>query len=416
MASATVSTLFRQDVLRRQDEAAFGETIRIVPLSHTLLAACLVAIIAVAIVYAAFAGYSRKETVQGLVTPSRGVIRIVAPRAGMISELLVAEGDSVSEDQVLFRVISEETNAAGTGSDTAILEAIKQQKAILEDQIRNESRASPSPRSSVSTRRSQGLGVEVAPAREPARASGRARPQSRALIERIAPLKDGGGQRLRTSRTVSRPRSPMNRVWHRSTSACRRSGRDCSKRELALERQPIDAGRSAGQFAQERCRMSLSARSRSKGAAAISCGRRWPAVSRACSRRSDAPSIPSAEAFDRADRQSFRGRVVLAGARHRLRRERPEPCGCSTTRSRSSASALIAARSNRSPPPCSRPTRCRSRSPGPPRNRRIGSRSRSTVRPSRRSAREVALQPDMTLRADIILESRSLIEWLLEPL
>ncbi len=30
--------------------------------------------------------------------------------------------------------------------------------------------------------------------------------------------------------------------------------------------------------------------------------------------------------------------------------------------------------------------------------------------------REVALQPDMTLRADIILERRSLVEWLLEPL
>jgi len=30
--------------------------------------------------------------------------------------------------------------------------------------------------------------------------------------------------------------------------------------------------------------------------------------------------------------------------------------------------------------------------------------------------REVALQPDMTLRADIILERRSLLEWLLEPL
>jgi membrane fusion protein len=163
MASATASTLFRQDVLRRQDEAAFGETIRIVPLSHTLLAACLVAIIAVAIVYAAFAGYSRKETVQGLVTPSRGVIRIVAPRAGMISELLVAEGDSVSEDQVLFRVISEETNAAGTGSDTAILEAIKQQKAILEDQIRNEeepigSHSPPCPSREQSVRSARAIG------------------------------------------------------------------------------------------------------------------------------------------------------------------------------------------------------------------------------------------------------------------
>jgi membrane fusion protein len=30
--------------------------------------------------------------------------------------------------------------------------------------------------------------------------------------------------------------------------------------------------------------------------------------------------------------------------------------------------------------------------------------------------REVALQPDMTLSADIILEKRSLLEWLFEPL
>jgi hypothetical protein len=35
---------------------------------------------------------------------------------------------------------------------------------------------------------------------------------------------------------------------------------------------------------------------------------------------------------------------------------------------------------------------------------------------SRAFGREVPLQPDMTLRADIILEKRSLIEWLLEPL
>jgi membrane fusion protein len=30
--------------------------------------------------------------------------------------------------------------------------------------------------------------------------------------------------------------------------------------------------------------------------------------------------------------------------------------------------------------------------------------------------REIALQPDMTVRADIVLERRTLIEWLLEPL
>src|SRR5690242_15529163 len=133
-----MNALFRDEALRHQSRAAIGETMRIVPISHAAFTAFLVGIITLALLYAAFAGYSRKETVQGFISPSRGVVRVIASRVGTISEVLVKEGETVAEDQILFRVVAEETNAAGIGSDTAILDALRQQKSVLEEQIRNE--------------------------------------------------------------------------------------------------------------------------------------------------------------------------------------------------------------------------------------------------------------------------------------
>ena len=137
-AELRMTPLFRAEVLRQREVSGVGEAIEIVPPSHLALASFFVLIILIAAVYAAVAGYSRKETVPGLVVPSRGVIRVVAPRAGTIADMRVTEGDVVAEDQVLFQVVAEETNVSGTGSDTAVLVTLREQRAILEEQISNE--------------------------------------------------------------------------------------------------------------------------------------------------------------------------------------------------------------------------------------------------------------------------------------
>jgi membrane fusion protein len=133
-----VTPLFRQEVLQRRDESDIGETIDIVPVSHLAFASFSLLIILIAATYAALAGYSRKETVQGVIVPSRGVIRVMAPRPGTITEMRVNEGDVVTEDQVLFQVVAEATNVSGTGSDTAVLDALREQRTILEEQVHNE--------------------------------------------------------------------------------------------------------------------------------------------------------------------------------------------------------------------------------------------------------------------------------------
>jgi membrane fusion protein len=413
MASATASTLFRQDVLRRQDEAAFGETIRIVPLSHTLLAACLVAIIAVAIVYAAFAGYSRKETVQGLVTPSRGVIRIVAPRAGMISELLVVEGDSVSEDQVLFRVISEETNAAGTGSDTAILEAIKQQKAILEDQIRNETAHAQSEVERLNAQ-IQGLGVEVAQVESQRKLQAERARQSRALIERIAPLKDKGV--VSVFEFQNRQQAALADEQNLASLDERLSAKraEMKQAQLALERQPIDA---VDRLANLRRNLSdltqraVEIEGRRGYIVRAPMAGRVTSILAAVGRTVD-PKVPQlsivpagshfeVELFLPARAIGF----IEKGQAVRLLYDAFPFQRFGTYRGTIESVATTMLTPNEMPEPVAALKE--------PTYRVKVALERQTVTAF---TRELPLQPDMTLRADIILERRSMLGWLLEPL
>ncbi len=186
-----MSTLFRPEVVRRQGEGDVGQAIEIVPLSQMAFSSFLIAIILAAILFAVSAGYARKETVPGLITPSQGVIRVQAPRAGTITKLLVAEGDVVAADQVLFQIVVEETGASGAGSDTTILEALKQQKAILQDQIRNEAAHGQAEADRLNAQIRQ-LGQEIPQIERQRQLQAERAKAARAIYEKIRPLRNRG--------------------------------------------------------------------------------------------------------------------------------------------------------------------------------------------------------------------------------
>src|SRR5262249_38166697 len=124
-------------------------------------------------------------------SPSRGVVRVVASRVGTITEVLVNEGDLVAEDQILFRVVAEETRASGVGADTAILEALKQQKTILEDQIRNEAAHNKSEAERLQPL-VHGLSAEIAQLESQRTIQAERAKSARAFFDEIAPYKDRG--------------------------------------------------------------------------------------------------------------------------------------------------------------------------------------------------------------------------------
>jgi len=408
-----VRTLFREAALRRQNEAAIGDAMRIVPLSHGAFALFLVLIIAVAIAYGATAGYSRKETVQGIVMPSGGVIRIAAPRTGTITEVLAHEGDIVREDQVLVRVVSEETNASGLGSDTTILDALKQQQSIIEEQIRNENDHARSERERLEAQ-ILGFGTEIDQLESQRKLQAELAKNARAHYERAIPLRDQGI--IAAPEFQNRRQAVLNEEQSLASFDERLSAKrnDLKQAQLSLERQPMEAAdrvatlrRSLADVVQRAAEIE----GRRRYIVRAPLAGRVTSVVAAVGRRVD-PKIPLLsivptdsrfeaelyvparaigfvapgqtvrllyDAFPFQSFGSYRGTVESVAATMLQPSDLPEP--------------VLVLRE--------------------PTYRVKVALERQTVDAF---GREVALQPDMTLRADIILERRLLIEWLLEPL
>ncbi|MBV9568445.1 MAG: HlyD family efflux transporter periplasmic adaptor subunit, partial [Hyphomicrobiales bacterium] len=338
---------------------------------------------------------------------------VLAPRAGTITELLVTEGDNVGENQVLFRVVSEETNAAGTGSETAILQTIRQQKGILEDQIRNETAHAHSEVERLNAQ-IQGLGLELAEVESQRKLQAERARQSRALIERIAPLKDRGV--VSVFEFQNRQQSALAEEQSLASLDERLLGKraEMKQAQLALERQPIDAADRLANL--QRNLSDLAAREvetegrRSYIVRAPLAGR-VTSILAAAGHTAD-PKVPQLSIVP-ADSHFEVELFVPARAIGFIEKGQPvrllydafpfQRFGTYRGTIASVAATMLAP--NEMPEPMATLKE--------PAYRVKVALERQTVTAF---AREVTLQPDMTLRADIILEKRSMLDWLLEPL
>jgi membrane fusion protein len=413
MTKGTTSPLFRPEVLRRQNETGSGEAMLIVPLSHLAFSAFLVAAVLVAFVFTALAGYSRKETAQGIISPSRGVIRVVAPRPGKISDVLIKEGDNVSEDQVLFRVVTEETNAAGTGSDTAVLETIRQQKTIIENQIGNQTAHAQSETARLQSQIAA-LQTEVDQLQSQRKLQAERAQQSRNLAERTEALKEKG---LTTIVELhNRKQAALTDEQNLASLDERLSAKrgELRQAQLGLDRQPIDAAdrmanlqRNLSDLAQRAAEIEGKRRYIVRAPMAGRVTSVLAAVGRTIDPKITQLSIVPAEgqfeaelfvparaigfiaqgqpvrllydAFPFQRFGAYNGTISSVSTTMLTPSEMPEPLGVIREPAYRVKVAL----------------------------------ERQTISAF---GRDVPLQPDMTLRADIILERRSIIEWLLEPL
>ena len=118
--------LFRSDAVDHATRRLGGEVVVAIPLKVSILGALLVAIVAVAAAFAASASYARKETVVGWLTPEAGLVRAAAQRGGVATELLVEEGASVAAGAPLAVMRLSADTAAGD-SGQALLHALTAQ-------------------------------------------------------------------------------------------------------------------------------------------------------------------------------------------------------------------------------------------------------------------------------------------------
>jgi membrane fusion protein len=136
--------LFRPEALAFQRQGEFGEIVLLQPLSARLLFWSFAVTFGLILAFLCTAHYARKETVTGYLVPSAGIARIFVPRAGTVAAVHVAEADEVKQGDALLTVRIDATTEDGRNVDAMLLESLARQKAALTDQIAmQEGRAVP---------------------------------------------------------------------------------------------------------------------------------------------------------------------------------------------------------------------------------------------------------------------------------
>ncbi|MCK1269257.1 MULTISPECIES: HlyD family efflux transporter periplasmic adaptor subunit [unclassified Bradyrhizobium] len=140
-------TLFRKEAVDfLHQRHTWGEVVLLQPLSSTLLSWSLAALVVFILCFLSIAQYARKETVSGYLTPTSGTAKIFISQQGFIKAIHVKEGQEVAGGDPLLTIVTSQITANGDDVNATVLAVLTQQRNVVERQIDAEDRRTASER------------------------------------------------------------------------------------------------------------------------------------------------------------------------------------------------------------------------------------------------------------------------------
>ena len=107
------------------------------PLSYVLFFGLLISLFISAIFFLSMSEYSRKEKIVGRLTPTKGIVRMNSPTSATIVDIYVDENDLVKKGQPLIRLKREQKNWDGASTSEQLLEQISLEATELSNSIKH---------------------------------------------------------------------------------------------------------------------------------------------------------------------------------------------------------------------------------------------------------------------------------------
>jgi membrane fusion protein len=183
--------LFRSTALAANRKDALGPIVLARPASFGILSGVAVLIALLLGALLAFGAYSARSTLRGRLVPDRGVIDVHSPQLGTIVEKHVAEGQHVASGEVLFVVSSERLTKALGPAQSAVGERLTGRRQSLEAQIEDTHALERLERASLAESRSS-LVAETAVLRQSMDAQRERVRMAGELVERYARIRAQG--------------------------------------------------------------------------------------------------------------------------------------------------------------------------------------------------------------------------------
>lgn len=130
-----MTELFRQEAIDNKRERLWGEVILIQPFSFYVITA-VITVIVIAVALMLFYGtYARRENVSGYLLPDKGLVKIYASQSGIVTDIHVEEGVTVSKGDLLLTISTQKTNFQSADVDALIVSKLNDNKATINDKL-----------------------------------------------------------------------------------------------------------------------------------------------------------------------------------------------------------------------------------------------------------------------------------------
>jgi len=145
-------SLFRQEAVDFQrHNGEWGQVGLLQPLSIKVMTWFITVAITLIISFLFLGQYSRKETVMGYLTPTSGTSKVFVPQLGTIRTIHVKEGQQVREGETLLTIDTNQIAANGVDVNVTMLDTLRSQKDLLTGQIAAEEQRTKSERERLTT-------------------------------------------------------------------------------------------------------------------------------------------------------------------------------------------------------------------------------------------------------------------------
>jgi len=146
-------SLFRQEAVSHQSGRLTGAVTLAQPLPIKITVIIILAIVIVVFAFLFNAQYSRKETVRGFLIPNKGVIKSYAHQGGTIEKLLIVEGDRVDKGDVLATIVVHQSDVTGVDLSEQLISQLSLQLQLLVDEVKQHQALQVSEKHNLSQRK-----------------------------------------------------------------------------------------------------------------------------------------------------------------------------------------------------------------------------------------------------------------------
>lgn len=123
--------LFRPEVMAARQSQWLGTVLLAPSISHRLFALFATLMVAAILSLLFFGSFTRQERINGWLVPDQGLVRVIAPRPGVITRLHVRDGEKVAKGAALVTLSMEVQSAAFGATQQEIVQRLKSRRESL---------------------------------------------------------------------------------------------------------------------------------------------------------------------------------------------------------------------------------------------------------------------------------------------